>query len=164
MTRAGFERPRGLSPRDDIHHRTMEWDRQQNRWKPRLAGLPSHDEEHGSFGRGSAVRRLGAAVDLRPRTKRAYDQGRVRFGHHGPYAPISIQACQEQELAYEYRHGNIAYGAFTFNFLEELRSGGSDRRSVTDVVESVGHRLSRLGCLQRPKVVGTQYSLTGHFW
>ena len=164
MTRAGLGRPRGLSPPDDIRHRTLRWDGQQNRWKHRLAGTPGRGNDPRWFAHGPARGRLGSAVNLRPRTKDDYDQRRARLGHRGPYVPILIQACQEHELAFEYRHGNVAYGAFTFNFVEELRSGLQLRRSVSDVVESVGHRLSRLGYLQRPNLVGPKHSLAQVLW
>ena len=164
MSRAGVGRPRGLSPPDDIRHRTLKWDRRQNRWGPRLVGNSGHGVDARWFRRGAAGRRLGSAVDLRPRKKGDYDQGRKQFGHYGPYVPVLIQACQEDEFAYEYRHGNTAYGAFTFNLVEELRAGGSAKRPVKDVVASVARQLDRLGYPQRPNLFGPKQLLGRHLW
>ncbi len=43
-----------------------------------------------------------------------------RDGAHGT-TTILIEACDENEFAYEYRHGNIAYGAFTYALCEAIR-------------------------------------------
>ena len=33
----------------------------------------------------------------------------------GPYLPLIIEACGEDEFSYEYRHGATSHGAFTFS-------------------------------------------------
>src|SRR5262249_26085584 len=51
----------------------------------------------------------------RPSPPRQYARPRKQQRHAGPYLPIIYEACKEQELAYEYRHGVTSYGAFTYS-------------------------------------------------
>ena len=75
--------------------------------------------------------------------------------HHGPYLPVIIQACQEDELAYEYRHGVTSYGAFTFALAQELRSAEArGGMNMDDLHERVALRLREMGYAQRPNIVG----------
>jgi len=73
--------------------------------------------------------------------------------------PLIIEACQEQELSYEYRHGVTSYGAFTFSLALELRK----RKRITfeRLVEVTAARLAALGYDQRPQVLGPRALVRG---
>jgi len=160
MTRAGGARPRGIDPPDDIRHRELRWDAGLHMWRERrppspnrsLAGGPRGAEYLGESG---VVHRLGRGTDLLPLPNRTYERLRDRYGHRGPYLPVILQACQEAELAYEYRHGVAAYGAFTYSLDQELR-GSSRRRGISfdALLRRVDRRLTELGYDQKPALVG----------
>jgi hypothetical protein len=65
-----------------------------------------------------------------------------------------IEACQEAELAYEYRHGVTSYGAFTYSLADILRR----RKRITfdGLVRETGKRLTKLGYDQRPGLLGPE--------
>jgi hypothetical protein len=76
--------------------------------------------------------RIGRAVSLRGLPKPSLQSERRALRHKGPYLPIIIEACQEQQLSYEYRDGATSYGAFTFSLakvLRETRGGVAIRTS-----------------------------------
>ena len=58
---------------------------------------------------------------LKHPSKRQYNSLRKKRNHHGPYNPVLLYACREHELAHEYRHGNVSYGAFTYAFANNFR-------------------------------------------
>jgi len=128
MTRAGAARVRGLTPPDDIRHRALEWDSDLRVWKPRKPKpwneqicLPPRMARDGVH---AGKRRLGSASDARivsSKDKR-YRSLRQDFNNKGPYMPILLEACHEDELAYEYREGTTSYGAFTFFLAQTVRS------------------------------------------
>ena len=60
-------------------------------------------------------------MTLRTKPNDEYDKTRKELGHHGPYLPILLEACQEQEFSYEYRDGATSYGAYTFCMAKVLR-------------------------------------------
>ena len=37
--------------------------------------------------------------------------------------PILLEACSESQSAYEYQHGSVSYGAFTYALCEGLNRG-----------------------------------------
>ena len=136
MARSGGARARGLSPPDDIRHRTIRWDRDLQMWLPRkaLATRPdaqnrvkrSADREAWT-GSSGAVRRLGRASALWLPTDRDYRRALKATGHKGPYTPVLLEACAEGESAYEYRHGVTSHGAFTFALCAVLREAARRR-------------------------------------
>ena len=102
-----------------------------------------------------ATRRLGRATDVLTMNDRRYNAARKRYAHHGPYLPVIIQACQEDELAYEYRHGVTSYGAFTYALSQELRSPHAQRGLSMDALyQRAATRLRNMGYEQRPNFVG----------
>lgn len=131
MTRAGGGRVRGLAPPDDIRHRTVRWDKATQTWLPRAglakAGkgraasfLSRRSDRKAMLGESGAVQRLGRATSLWT-DKRSYKRTTGAFGHLGPYTPIVLEACDESQFAYEYRHGAVSYGAFTYSLCEAVR-------------------------------------------
>ena len=83
-----------------------------------------------------------------------YDRERKELNHNCACLPIIAEACQEQELAYEYRNGTNAYGAFTFclvRLLRELRRRANPR--FTRLAKQTAERLLKLGYKQTPALV-----------
>lgn len=159
MTRAGVGRPRGISPPDDIRHRELQWNERAGMWQLRAMATPNKSLYRGPGGRDylggdGTTRKLGTAVDLRRLTNAAFNRVRSRDRHFGPYLPVILQACQEKELAYEYRHGVTSYGAFTFSLEAQLRRAGDRGVSYKTVISRIATQLSDLGYEQTPKLVG----------
>ena len=68
-----------------------------------------------------------------------------------------LQACQESELAYEYRHGVTSYGAFTYCLYHILRNARHSRKRLTfeQLADQTSERLrDRLGYQQTPCLFG----------
>ena len=78
----------------------------------------------------------------------------------GPYAPILMFAARENELAAEYEHGSVSYGAFTFTMAKRLRRF---RRAPTfsNLIKGVRQELKELGYQQTPEVSGPATKLDG---
>jgi hypothetical protein len=66
---------------------------------------------------------------------------------------VILEACQESELSYEYRHGVTSFGAFTFALASTLREGGKDI-SFNLLLRRVRAKLRTLEYDQRPQVLG----------
>jgi hypothetical protein len=62
-------------------------------------------------------------------------------GHDGPFVPLVLQACQEDQLAYEYRDGLTSYGAFTFALTQVLRDLHGKEINFQELTDEVGGRL-----------------------
>ncbi len=157
MTRAGGAVPRGLAPPDDIRHRMLRWDKKTQMWLPRerlhpanevgAAALKSQQDRESWLGENASTRRLGRGASLWLPTDRAYRKALRANGHRGPYTPVMIEACREGELAYEYRHGVISYGAFTHalcGVLHEasLRPRRERRLDFERLVAKTGERIA----------------------
>lgn len=131
MARAGGVRARGLTPPDDIRHRSLRWEGETQMWLPREKLADSSASGARSVrraadraawtGKSGNVRRLGRATGLWLPTDAEYRKALRADDHKGPYTPILIEACREDELAYEYRHGAVAHGAFTHALCGTLR-------------------------------------------
>jgi metacaspase-1 len=161
LTRAGAGRVRGLTPPDDIRHRALRWDARAEQWVPRT--LRPWNAEFGHPGRRSksaeakaAKRLLGCASDLRTVSRADARLARLRreFRHEGPYMPILLQACREDELAYEYRDGTSSYGAFTYFLVQTMRAQRRRRQSLTfqDLVSNAAGEIAHL-YKQTPQLV-----------
>lgn len=163
MTRAGARSVRGIDPPDDIRHRMLRWDGAREMWVPRQFASPSPGyEKKFNAARGNAsspvTHRLGQALALRALGPAALKLRAARLGHKGPYLPTLVYACREDQYAYEYQHGSIAHGAFTYSMVKTLRR---DRRLKTprltfeSLVAQVGDELAALGYEQAPTLVAT---------
>lgn len=181
MTRDSGLRVRGLSPPDDIRHRGLRWE-----WKPSARGKPPLNMWVGrdlKLGKGSQslfrkdeadkrvaeflgankdVRKLGRATSLWM-DERRFKKTTADLGHHGPYMPVIVQACQESQFAYEYRHGVTSFGAFTYCFTQMLRDARANKRKVTfeSLVRDVGKRLKDLEYDQTPALAGPRIKTSG---
>ncbi len=161
MARDGGARVRGLTPPDDIRHRLLRWEPDLRMWVPR-------DLERGRKGIGYArnrpsytgslgvTHRLGRSVTLRTLERGRYVRVRRQLGHRGPYLPVILEACGENQLSYEYRHGGTPYGAFTFALHEVFRGLLERGRPITfeGLRASAAGRLAELEYDQTPTVVG----------
>ena len=97
-------------------------------------------------------------MTLRTKPNDEYDKTRKELAHHGPYLPILLEACQEQEFSYEYRDGATSYGAYTFcmaKVLREHRDHGVNL-SFHELNEHVNQKLHRLKYNQTPNLVGAK--------
>jgi hypothetical protein len=77
---------------------------------------------------------------------------KLRPDERGPYLPIIIEACQEDKLSYEYRHGAISYGAFTFSFVKDLRA--RRRSTFVEAVNRAAATLKDMEFDQVPQILG----------
>ncbi|HEX6883869.1 MAG TPA: caspase family protein [Planctomycetota bacterium] len=160
--RAGAPRARGLNPPDDIRHRDLRWDAKAEMWTERSLALTersadfSDDEEARTayYGEGGATTRLGRGSRVRALAAADYDAAKKAAGGApvGPYLPVIIEACAEQQLAYEYRHGAISHGAFTYSLGTILRR----ERVLTfrQLEVKVAAQLRALEYEQEPQILG----------
>lgn len=157
--RSGSIKGRGLEPPDDIRHRSMRWNVIEQMWeeRPLQPVTPGFADDQTALrrycGANGDTRRLGRAMSLRGTTQTEYDDlaGQSK-APVGPYLPLIIEACQEGELASEYRHGNESYGAFTFTLAKTLRS--RQKLSFAGLVKAATASLHKLGYDQTPQVLG----------
>ena len=99
-----------------------------------------------AVGASGASHRFGRAVSLRRLGGRAKREQQEALGHDGPFVPVVLQACLEQQLAYEYRHGVTSYGAFTYALTQILRTRRKGGRPVgyRELVQQVRERIRTL--------------------
>jgi hypothetical protein len=165
--RNGGARARGLTPPDDIRHRELRWDLKARMWVSRdfrRQGKGFTDDEALEiryFGKDGATARLGRAAMRRTLSTKAYEARKAGDQPEipaGPYLPLIIEACGEGELSYEYRHGAVSHGAFTYSLAAILR----ERKKITfqALVAETGARLNDLGYAQKPQILGPS-SLVG---
>jgi hypothetical protein len=158
--RQGGSRARGITPPDDIRHRQLKWDLKTQMWVDRGFQRINPDFSTATkanaafFGKDGAKLRLGRAGVLRAQTQKAeYRRAKQdQDGPVGPYLPLIIEACGEDQLSYEYRHGATSYGAFTFCLASLLREkkGGT----FAELVTAAKDRLVELQYGQTPQILG----------
>jgi len=161
MTRDGGNRVRGISPPDDIRHRALRWNAELQMWverqfpspNPALADSADRDAYLGESG---STFRLGRAIALRTLPNTQYNRTRKALGHLGPYMPVIMEACRENELSYEYQDGATSYGAFTYCLTHILRSSRAAGRNMTfsQLSLATAERLKALKYSQVPCLVG----------
>ena len=138
MARGSGLRARGLTPPDDIRHRMLRWDRRSQMWLPReqLARITPEEEKklaratdrRSWLGESGSVRRMGRGTSLWTSSAGSYREAKAANDHRGPYVPMMLEACGEGELAYEYRHGVTAFGAFTYSVCSVLRQVAAEQK------------------------------------
>lgn len=178
MTREGARKARGITPPDDIRHRALRWNAELQMWEDRPYASPNPSPiirhksnvktvraEHANVmavraelveAQVSTYHRIGRTISLRSMAKKQYDATRKTLKHHGPYLPIILEACQEEQLSYEYRHGTQSYGAFTYSLAATLRAsrGKKVNPSFVQLMDGVDERLRKLKYQQVPNLVG----------
>jgi hypothetical protein len=71
--------------------------------------------------------------------------------------PLLLYACRANELSYEYQHGAIHHGAFTFSLAKNLRQQQKEkgvRPTYRQLIARVDREMGRLGYEQRPTLTG----------
>lgn len=160
MARGQGVRSRGLTPPDDVRHRTLRWDAEAQMWVGRKISSAVDDLSKRTLytggERGHDISKLGRATRLRNRPDREFDELRKTFGHKGPFLPLIYEACQEDQLAEEYQHGVSSFGAFTYCMTQALRDARKKGHEITfrQLMEKTSERLERLGYSQRPTLLG----------
>lgn len=160
IDRAGMRRVRGINPPDDIRHRALRWEPSVEMWVPReLEPINSKftddkDAARRFAGASGAVLRLGRAMMLRQMPTTEYNRlkRKAKTTALGPYLPVILQACQESEFSYEYRHGVESYGAFTYSMSRILRR--AKRITFANLVKETEKQLAALGYDQKPAILG----------
>ena len=82
------------------------------------------------MGRNGSTKKLGTAMSLREKQS-AEQYRKAPRARRGPYMPVVLTACEEGGYAYEYHHGAIGYGVFTYALAKEFRRAQAARE--TDV-------------------------------
>lgn len=162
MSRDGSRRVRGVSPPDDIRHRALKWNAELEMWEERKLASPNRDlakADNGVafLGQNRATYRFGRSAALRTLATKAYDQSREELGHQGPYLPVIMEACQESQLSYEYRHGVTSYGAYTYSLatvLRRLRKQQQKNPTFQELTQLVEKQLKALKYDQIPCLLG----------
>jgi metacaspase-1 len=140
MSRAGGRRIRGIDPPDDVQHRSIRWNAQRQLWvarerinlKQRLDRSARRVVQR-FVGANADTQRLGRAVCYWADDPRQYKAAKQRLGHKGPYNPVIVAACREDQYAEEYRHGAASFGALSFVLAKELRRSGG-RATLEDLL------------------------------
>ena len=141
---AGVPGVRSIAMPDDIRHRALRWDKKSQMWLPRKpliaagkklkaemikqetgkrAAVSPTSKAVGRVGADGTLRRIGRAQTLRGDEPAEYEERRNEYAHDGPYMPILLEACAENQSSYEYQHGSVSYGAFTYALCESLNMG-----------------------------------------
>lgn len=169
IARAGGVAVRGINPPDDVRHRAIEWDAGKQMWFPRKSldlrrrmGKATAEQVQRYLGDG-ATQKLGRAVSRWSDTPAAFQAASRRLGHHGPYNPVILAACREDQYAYEYTHGSVPYGALTFMLIQQLRASGG-RKTLEASVEQCNSVLkSKLGYEQQAQLYRPREHRQTHF-
>lgn len=169
MTRSNGIKAKGLNPPDDIRHREIKWDEGRQMWIERKQKLAREkyfknksDDQTLYNGLNGKTNKLGRAIPLW-NNLRDYEIAKKKYGASGPFMPVILEACSENESAYEYRHGVTSYGAFTYSLttiLRQLRSKGK-KISFADLIEKTSQQLSDLDYNQTPVLVGPKIRTEG---
>jgi hypothetical protein len=116
----------------------LRWDRRSQMWLPReqLARITPEEEKklaratdrRSWLGESGSVRRMGRGTSLWTSSAGSYREAKAANDHRGPYVPVMLEACAEGELAYEYRHGVTAFGAFTYSVCSVLRQVAAEQK------------------------------------
>jgi hypothetical protein len=161
LTRDGGPKIRGISPPDDVRHRALRWDAAEQMWVARDFKPLNRDIAAASYGRSylgddGATYRLGRAASLRTLPNVEFNRTRTRLDHYGPYLPVLMEACREEQFSFEYRHGATSYGAYTYSLAEVLRENRAGGRNpdFNQLSAQVGAKLTRLRYDQNPVLVG----------
>jgi len=164
MHRDSASRVRAITPPDDIRHRSLKWDVKTQMWVTRdfkrltkgFSAKSSVNRDY--FGSSGSVARLGRASMLRGTDNQEYSTLRKETDNKpvGPYLPLIIQACQEDELASEYRHGATSYGAFTYSLASILRR--KEDVTFNRLLKLTTTQLKDLQYDQRPQMLGPEVS------
>lgn len=169
LTRDGARKIRAMVPPDDIRHRMLKWNKKEQMWEernlqdlnPNFGGTSA--ERARFMGQNGSTKKLGAAMSLREtRTETEYDK--APRGRPGPYMPVVFTACEEGSYAYEYHHGAIGHGVFTYALAKEFRKAQQAREtgvSFSALCERVNTTMKNLRYDQISAVEGPKKVVAG---
>lgn len=120
-------------------------------------GVGEVDDERRSlwFGRYQSTRKIGRAASIREMPDKQFNKVRRVLQHKGPYLPVIIEACREDEPALEHTEGAVTYGAFTFSLLQALEQLGGPRTDIPydRLLEETINQMRALGYAQTPQLL-----------
>jgi hypothetical protein len=141
----------------------QQWDRKSRHWEPRQLKpvLPGFDAQEQQIYAGSngCTYKLGRAVPLRKVSKEKFRELTRLREHEGPFLPVVMEACREDQQSFEYAEGAVTQGAFTFALVEAFKE--PEVLSFRELERSVAKRLKDLGIDQQPQIVGPKQRLDG---
>jgi len=165
MAKGGPQRIRGMSPPDDVRHRRLRWSAENQMWVERELEVQERRRatvDESDMPLAGMTGRLGYGMPLRTRSVQTMRARRKQLGHNGPYMPVLLYACGEQEFAYEYEHGAISHGAFTFALVKNWRESRRTRgMTARELVRSTSRELQRLQYDQVASLAGPPAQLDG---
>jgi hypothetical protein len=152
LTRDGARKIRAITPPDDIRHRMLRWNKAEQMWEerdlrslnPNFGGSRQIRQKY--MGRNGVTKKLGAGMSLRER-QTATQYRKAPRERRGPYMPVVLAACKEGGYSYEYHHGTIGYGVFTYALAKEFRKAQASRDtgvSFTELTERVNATMKTL--------------------
>ena len=168
ITRDGSRKVRGLVPPDDIRHRMLKWNPTEEMWEERHwekedlinENYGGTEEERAEMmGRKGVTYRIGRGMRLRECLSKAASARLVKQ-KRALYLPVLLEACGEEQLSYEYRHGTISYGAFTYSMVKNLRANPTT--TFQSLIARTTETLKVLRYDQAPQIVGPTKVLRGH--
>jgi metacaspase-1 len=144
---------------ESIRHAFLQWDSAEQRWVSRKfkSALPGIDGEQKAYtGQNHCTYKLGRAVPLRTLQQADYDAVRKRQKHDGPFLPVVLEACGDDQPSFEYPDGATIHGAFTYALTNAIRQNGSGELNLTfkKLMDAIQVRLRDLGIGQQPQIVG----------
>ncbi|HZJ37603.1 MAG TPA: caspase family protein [Chthoniobacterales bacterium] len=149
LARDGARKIRAVIPPDDIRHRMLRWNRHEQMWEERqLDSLNrnfggDHELRKKFMGNKGHTKKLGSGMSLREdRTAAQYDK--APKARPGPFMPVILEACEEGAYAYEYHHGAISYGVFTYALAKEFRKAIRKRVSFNVLRDRVNATMKTL--------------------
>lgn len=152
--REGASKVRGLNPPDDLRHESLRWEKVEQMWVQREAEAldPGNEKfiddpswKSATVGLEGNVVKLGRAYGDRV-SREEFNELRETKGDEGPFTPVVFQACRDDQLASEYRHGNTSYGVFTYALTRALRKRMATGRkdNLRLLMDEVKEQLKRL--------------------
>lgn len=148
---------------DDIRHRMLRWEPEERMWVERRFEplIPSsgnsvkkgRDWIKDYVGDAGVTERLGRSVVRRRVDDADFDDLCRSTSWRGPYLPMILEACREEESAEEYLHGSASYGVFTYALCDVLRYA-SHPLTFEQLVKETSKKIERLNYVQHPTVVG----------
>lgn len=151
-------RIRGLNPPDDVRHRRLRWSIEDQMWVERDLPIQARRAltvDESDMPLDGMTGRIGYAMPVRTRRIQLVRERRKALGHKGPYMPVLLYACEEQQSAYEYEHGATSHGAFTYALVKNWRESRRTRSlSARELVRTTSKELQRLKYDQKASLAG----------
>lgn len=137
----------------------VQWDSKERCWTNRQFKkvLPASNGQQNRYaGENGSTYKLLRAVPLRTLTKDKYDAVRKLRHHEGPFLPVVMEACGDDQPSFEYRNGATVRGAFTCALTDVINQSEPGGMNVTfkKLMDLIKKRLGDLAINQQPQLVG----------